>query len=116
MVQEACRGDRAHEVALLPSKHSGQHVACDIDVRHDVHIPDALPIRVACLRPATDSDACVGAKDVNASLCDLHLLDQLSHLCFTRHITSDRHASDFARHRPCSVSVHVGNNDDLRAR
>src|SRR6202521_1660949 len=116
VVEKACGRYGAKDVAVLASEHPRQGVPRHVDVGHNVHVPDALPLGVGGLRSAADTYPGVRTEDVDASLCDVDLVDQLSHLCLARYVAADGHASDFTCHRPGTVRVDIGYDNGLRAR
>jgi len=52
-------------VAVAALDHRGQHGPRGVDVGHEIHVPDLLPIGVRRVDAAADGDAGVGAKQVD---------------------------------------------------
>ncbi len=111
MVEQACRGHRAEQVTLLPLEHAGKDVPRHENVRHQIHIPYALPLSCRRLGSATNSDAGVGAEDVDAPVRGLDFIHKVGDVILTRDVALDRHATDLSRDGPGAVSVDVRNDD-----
>jgi hypothetical protein len=84
-------------------------------VSHNVDVPNSLPVGALGLRATADSDAGVGAEQVDASFGDVDLFDELSHVCLDRDVAANRHSTDLTCDGPRAVPVDVGNDDRLGA-
>jgi hypothetical protein len=114
MVEQPRGRDGADQVALASRQHRGQRVAGDVDVRHHIDLPNALPIAVRGLGSAANRDAGVGAQHVDASLRGLDLLDESAHFVFTRNVALDRGDAEFVRNTTRAVAVDVDHDDRAR--
>src|SRR6202022_1464089 len=99
MLQEPRRGHCAKDVTLSACEHPRQHVSSYEYVRHEVHVPDALPFRGHGFRSAPDADARIRAEDVDPPVGCPDVLDQLRHVAFERYVAAQPGASDLAPHR-----------------
>ena len=105
------------QVAAAGVEHRREHRACGVDVRHDVHLPCALPISVGGVDPAgASADACVRAEQVDRSERVERRPDRTLHVLLDANIRDDRAPANLARnvlrrgspidhyHRPRAVS------------
>src|SRR4029077_8949459 len=116
VVEQARCGNRRDYVSLFARKHCGQRVTSEVDVGHDVDIPDALPVGVDGLRTAGHRDAGVRTQDVDASFRDVDFFHKLRDVGFIRYVAADGHAADLARHAPRIFRIDVRHDHDLGAR
>src|SRR5229473_916045 len=114
VVEEARRGHSAEEVTLLALEHAGQDVPRREHVRHHIHVPYALPVSGGRFGPATNSDAGVGAEEIDAPVRGLSFIHKVGDLVLTGDVALDRHATDLSRDGPGAVSVDVRNDDRFR--
>src|SRR5712692_2544420 len=114
VVEQARRGHRAEEVTLLALEHAGQDVPRREHVRHHIHVPYALPVSGGRFGPATNSDAGVGAEEIDAPVRGLSFIHKVGDLVLTGDVALDRHATDLSRDGPGAVSVDVRNDDRFR--
>src|SRR5713101_7208819 len=114
VVEQARRGHGAEQVTVLALEHAGQDVPRCEHVRHQIHVPYALPVSGGRLGSATNSDAGVGAEDIDAPVRGLSFIHKVGDLVLTRDVALDRHATDLSRDGPGAVSVDVRNDDRFR--
>ena len=96
MVQEAGRGDRADDVAVMPGEHPGQKVSCDQDMRHDVDIPDVLPLIIRGFGASCHRDSCVGTENIDPPMSRFDLRDETLDIRLARHVALNRGRSDLS--------------------
>src|SRR5713226_3180480 len=110
MVEKPGCGYGAKQIALLAIEHPGQHMARHEHVRHQVHVPDALPVGGGRFGTYRDRDPGVGAEDVYTALRALASFHKVGPLVLVRNIASDRRAADLPRDRLSAVRVGVGHD------
>src|SRR5262249_30810983 len=106
---------RLQQVAFAARQHARQHRTRGIHVRHHVHVPAALPLRVRRVLVAIDRDAGVRAEQIDPSVLLLHAHDEIDDVGLARDVGTPRAAADFARNLLGRGAVHVGDDDRLRA-
>ncbi len=116
MVEEPSRGHGAQEVALLSIEHPRQDVARHEHVRHQVHVPDALPVGRGRFGSARDRDAGVGAEDVDAAVRAQDFFHKAGDLVFVRDVACDGTATDLSRDCLSALRIGVGHDYRLGAR
>lgn len=92
--QPAGRG-RLQEVAVTASQHARQGGSRGVDVRHDVQIPEMLPVGVGRFGSPFDCRSGVGTKQIDAAPTLFGELHQMLHVSFVADISGDRDAGNF---------------------
>src|SRR6266436_3467573 len=65
-------------------------------MRHDVDVPDALPLIIRCLRPSCHRDSRVGTENIDPAVSRLDARDQLLNVGLARYVALNGGCSDLS--------------------
>jgi hypothetical protein len=90
-------------------------MACCEDVRHHVHVPDALPLVGRHLRTADDQDAGVGAEEIDRPLLRLGIVDHAADVLLAGDVGSHAEPPDLVGDGACAGRVPIDHDDGARS-